>query len=878
MLTVEPAPWRRRLLLVVLAGLGLLVFAHTWLMDRHLTFVSGVHRADHPIATPLQRVRPGYTADVNMWIRHALSFLEGKEGVRIRHTDVDNAPHGREVHWNSALSWWLAGLGWTLHQITGLPTPAAVERAAVWANLPLFLGLTTVMAWWTGRRLGALAGAMVAIGLFGHRSLYEGFLPAYPDHHGLIAIGLLGMFLGVLFMGGGWVRGESDQSGLSLLPADETCALSAARLSGFWGGFGLWISTASLALPLAVVPLAGALASMVSGKSLSRQGARFAPEVWRTWGRAGAITSLAFYLLEYFPSNLSWRLEVNHPLYALSWWAGAELAACVLTVIAAPAEERREPARQLARQALWTVPASLAPALVIALFGTVVFLPLDPFLVRLHSTIAEFLPFQTRLGMDSLWERLDYLVVHPVFYLAAVALIPFVSRAARLPLVLMLVPAVLLQALGFWQGRWAMSAGAAHLPLLLAGLGCAYTLPFFGGSERRRWISGGLAALFFFAPAPVYYFKNTLHAVRNNIVPLDETLELVYREIAQAIRDSQPRGPIVLFASPNASVGIGYYGRFQTLGTLYWENLPGLLAAAELNSAPGDNAAALIVRRLGVTHLALVSRDNYIEEYAQFLHPGLSQAGVKRTFGYQLLGEGRIPVWLEPILYRPPGDLPGALGPLRVLLFRVNFEQNETTLYYRLGLLLTLHDQLEVALERFARVIQLDPKAAAPWLRRAEILMRQKNWTAAADNLRRGAALSEPAERYRLLTQSAIALERVGEYSLAITLYRDAIAQPMTNAVALNNLAWRLATSARADLRNPAEALRCAEAAYQAEPNSATGADTLAAALAANNRFAEAITVSDHAIQLASKSGDTAAVQEYSRRQNAYRAGLPWRE
>ena len=85
---------------------------------------------------------------------------------------------------------------------------------------------------------------------------------------------------------------------------------------------------------------------------------------------------------------------------------------------------------------------------------------------------------------------------------------------------------------------------------------------------------------------------NTLHAqISGNVVPSDETLELVYREIAQAIRDSQPKGPVVLFCSPNASLGIGYYGRFQTLGTLYWENHAGLKAAAELNSAPTEEAA-----------------------------------------------------------------------------------------------------------------------------------------------------------------------------------------------------------------------------------------------------------------------------------------------
>ena len=33
----------------------------------------------------------------------------------------------------------------------------------------------------------ALAGGLVAVAIFGHRTIYEGFLPAYPDHHGLIA-------------------------------------------------------------------------------------------------------------------------------------------------------------------------------------------------------------------------------------------------------------------------------------------------------------------------------------------------------------------------------------------------------------------------------------------------------------------------------------------------------------------------------------------------------------------------------------------------------------------------------------------------------------------------------------------------------------------
>ncbi len=879
MLTVESPPWRRRLVLVAILAVGVLAFAHTWLTDRHLTFVSDVHRSDHPIQTPLQRVRPGFTADVNMWIRYALAVLEGTEGPRVRHTDVDNVPAGREVHWNSALTWWLASLGWSWHQLSGAPLPAAVERIVPWANLPLLLAFVAGFAWWAGRRAGALAGALVAVAIFGHRSIYEGFLPAYPDHHGLIAAGILGLMLGLLFMGGGWTRGPDAPPGFALLPADEREAQRAARWGGFWGGFGLWISTASLALPLLTVPFAGALATLVCRSGLTESGARFHASVWRTWGRSGAITSLAFFLLEYFPHHLGWRLEVNHPLYALSWWAGAELTACALEALAAPPGQRRVPGLILARCAVWAVPASLAPALVILWRGSAVFLPLDPFLARLHATIAEFLPFQTRLALDhNFTERLDYLIVYPMFYVVAFVLLPITPRAQRYLVIMSLVPALALQALGFWQGRWAMSAGSAQVPLLLACLGCAYARPAMGSTPRRRWTVAVVAAAFFFIPAPIYYFKNLIQALHHRLVPLDETLELVYREIAQAVRDSQPTGPIVLFASPNASVSVGYYGRFQTLGTLYWENVSGLKTAAALSSAPGEEAATRIIRRLGVTHLALVSRDNYIEEYAKFLHPGLSNAGVERTFAYQLLGKGQIPVWLEPILYRPPTDLPGDLAGLRVLLLKVNFGQNETTLYYRLGLLLTLQDQLDDALQRFAHASQLDPKAPAPWLRRSEIFLRQKKWRDAADNLARSVELSDPAERYRLLTQGGIAFDQAGELALALGFYRQAVALPMNNAIALNNLAWRLATSNQASLRDPGLALHYAEAACTIEPNEPGSRDTLAAALAANERYSEALVAIEQAIALATKSGDTEAIKTYQLHRDAYHAASPWRK
>jgi hypothetical protein len=58
---------------------------------------------------------------------------------------------------------------------------------------------------------------------------------------------------------------------------------------------------------------------------------------------------------------------------------------------------------------------------------------------------------------------------------------------------------------------------------------------------------------------------------RRNVDPKDAAIAL-QRDIAAALRASQPQGDIIPARGPNASTQIGYFGRFRTLGTLYWEN------------------------------------------------------------------------------------------------------------------------------------------------------------------------------------------------------------------------------------------------------------------------------------------------------------------
>ena len=73
-------------------------------------------------STPLQQFYPAFAADAQVWVRHALALSEG-DSNRLRFTTIDNAPDGRQVHWNSAWAWTILTAGKIHHLFTGLPLP-----------------------------------------------------------------------------------------------------------------------------------------------------------------------------------------------------------------------------------------------------------------------------------------------------------------------------------------------------------------------------------------------------------------------------------------------------------------------------------------------------------------------------------------------------------------------------------------------------------------------------------------------------------------------------------------------------------------------------------------------------------------------------------
>src|SRR5882724_1992105 len=128
-------------------------------------------------------------------------------------------------------------------------------------------------------------------------------------------------------------------------------------------------------------------------------------------------------------------------------------------------------------------------------------------------------------------------------------------------------------------------------------------------------------------------------------------------------------------------------------------------------------------------------------------------------------------------------------------------------------------------------------------------------------------------------TALAIALEEKGEPAEALQHYEKALEVAPRSIATLTNLAWLLATSPDASLRNGPKALDlAAQAERLAGGTNTLVLRTLAAAYAENGEFAKAIESARTAIQLARLSGDNALAADLEEQLGFYRLGAPYRE
>ncbi|MDP1579946.1 MAG: hypothetical protein Q8M02_06685 [Candidatus Didemnitutus sp.] len=849
-------------MLTWLAAGALLVVLNFAVVD-YYGFIDRVgRRADVELTTPLQTIYPVFAADTQTWVRHALAVAEADGRHEVHWTTLDNAPVGRPVYWNSA---WLRLLAWsgrTWQTWTGAALPRAMEQAAWWLNLPVVWLLLVGFSWWVSRRGGIAAGCLVAMALLGHDKFFEGFWPGYVDHHGLLTAAVFGLVLGVVFMGAGWRTADASASVMGFAVTARSARV-AAMVSALAGAFGFWISAASVIPAVALTGACVVALLLLRGRRWRDGGLQFDPALWRWWGRTGAAASLLFYVLEFAPSHGGGRLEVNHPLWALAWWGGGELVALI--------GEWRLGLRAVPRMRwLWSVGLIGLPVVVIALAGESVFALRQAVVVGMHASIAEFQTLPQRVALEG-WRGLRDLVDVNYLVLPVGALLLLTPAQRQNPAWWFAVLiAWALAAMGFWQVRWMLNASGPQIVLtLLIVLGVTQGV----ASRWRGLVVLAVAMLLYVVPfgRAIAHYRDGLRAEK--VFP-EDVMAGLYRDIAQALRQTQPEGGITLLSGATSSSEIGYYGRFQTLGTLYWENWEGYQAAAEILSAPSFHHAAVGVRAHGVTHIALVGHESFLRKFFELVRPDAHASEFEQSFGYRLLQGEEVPSWLEAILYAVPVSLPG--GRPSVKLYRVRWEQSALEARYRLAEAAMVAGELANAERILVELTRLAPTAFEPPWRLAELRLAGGSVESAIADFARSIALAPRAAQAQLNHDAGNACRQAQAQAAAIRFYRASLADGF-NAPSASHLAWLLATSPAENLRNGAEALTLARRVVVAHADTIAGLRALAAACAETGDFAEGVRVLEHALAVAKAKRRVADVDQLGRDLALLRRGQPLR-
>jgi tetratricopeptide (TPR) repeat protein len=188
-----------------------------------------------------------------------------------------------------------------------------------------------------------------------------------------------------------------------------------------------------------------------------------------------------------------------------------------------------------------------------------------------------------------------------------------------------------------------------------------------------------------------------------------------------------------------------------------------------------------------------------------------------------------------------------------------------------------LAGQLDAAAECWLEILRLRPGNVAACNNLACVRMRQGR-LAEAEELFRRSLKREPNNSVAGNNLATIEAMQ-GNYQEAVAGWSAMLANNPRDQAALNALAWALATSPEASIRDGKRAVSLAQQALDLcelrEPNAL---DTLAAACAEAGRFPEAIRAADEAVTLARRQGNAGKEAEFRGRLELYRRGHPFRD
>jgi protein O-mannosyl-transferase len=192
-----------------------------------------------------------------------------------------------------------------------------------------------------------------------------------------------------------------------------------------------------------------------------------------------------------------------------------------------------------------------------------------------------------------------------------------------------------------------------------------------------------------------------------------------------------------------------------------------------------------------------------------------------------------------------------------------------------LASVLTQKGRLSEAIAHYEDAISLRPDYGDPYFNLGNVLSRRGQMTEAIGQWRKAAATQPKDARFHALLGDAFL--RNGLDKEAIAVYEHAARISTHDPLVCNNLAWLLATSSDASIRDGGRAMELAKQAVRLsrgkDPNYLR---TLAAAFAESGRFAEARETAQRALQEVEIQGNSTLANTLRDEIELYELGLPY--
>ena len=262
---------------------------------------------------------------------------------------------------------------------------------------------------------------------------------------------------------------------------------------------------------------------------------------------------------------------------------------------------------------------------------------------------------------------------------------------------------------------------------------------------------------------------------------------------------------------------------------------------------------------LGLVLLQKAEIDDAIAHYRSALRMQPDSWDAEYNLGTALLGKGQVD---EAILHCERA---------------VGMRPTDPDALVSLGNALIQKGRIDEAIAHYQKAITVHPDHFLARYSLGHALL-EKGELDSAIQVCRSALLLRPSDA-DCHTTLAIALEEKGNPAEAIQHYQKALELAPSSIPTLTNLAWLLATSPDASLRNGLKAVQLAKQADRLVGGTNTIAlRTLAAAYAENGEFANAIKTARSAMQLARMHGEDTVITDLDQQIALYQLGMPYRD